>query len=171
MKAKGFYRTVMDEASPIDLAEARRGTAARMKRGIVGALIIAGLVGGGLALQGRAAAQEGAEQGRLEFMSQGCHGCHTVQGLKMGTPIGPDLSHVGVKYSESYLRKWLRDPARQRPAAHMPMLELTEPQIFALGAIIWSRPEVIHGSCSSHTPGWMTTSSPISTPLTPSPMA
>ena len=30
MKAQGFYRTVMDEARPIDLAEAKRGTAAVM---------------------------------------------------------------------------------------------------------------------------------------------
>lgn len=69
-------------------------------------------------------------------MEQGCHGCHTVG--KLGTPIGPDLSHVGAKHSEAYLARWLRDPAMQRPAAHMPKLELTEPQIAALVAFLAS---------------------------------
>ena len=79
-------------------------------------------------------AQERAASGRSMFMEQGCHGCHTVKAL--GTPIGPDLSHVGAKYSEAYLTKWLRDPAEQRPAAHMPKLELTESQIAALAAFL-----------------------------------
>jgi mono/diheme cytochrome c family protein len=82
----------------------------------------------------RATAQDRVEQGRREFTQQGCHGCHTVQ--KMGTPIGPDLSHVGAKYSESSLKNWLRDPASQRPAAHMPKLELTEAQIASIAAFL-----------------------------------
>ena len=79
-------------------------------------------------------AQERADHGRRMFMEQGCHGCHTVKTL--GTPIGPDLSHVGAKYPETYLKKWLRDPAEQRPAAHMPKLELTELQVAALAAFL-----------------------------------
>ena len=75
-------------------------------------------------------------QGRRMFMEQGCYGCHTVKNF--GTPIGPDLSHVGTKYSESYFKRWLRDPAMQRPAAHMPQLELTEPQIAQLAALLSS---------------------------------
>lgn len=82
------------------------------------------------------ASEERRAAGRRMFMEQGCYGCHTVQ--KIGTPIGPDLSHLGAKYSESYLRNWLRDPAQQRPAAHMPQLELTEPQIAALAAFLAS---------------------------------
>ena len=76
------------------------------------------------------------EAGHRTFMKQGCHGCHTVG--KIGTPIGPDLSHVGAKYSESYLKTWLRDPGQQRPAAHMPKLELTEPQLSLLAAFLAS---------------------------------
>jgi mono/diheme cytochrome c family protein len=85
---------------------------------------------------GALASEERRESGRRMFMEQGCHGCHTVQ--KLGTPIGPDLSHLGAKYSESYLRNWLRDPSMQRPSAHMPKLELTEPQIAALAAFLAS---------------------------------
>ncbi len=90
-----------------------------------------------LVVQGRTAvAQDRTEQGRQAFMEQGCYGCHTVG--KTGTPIGPDLSRVGAKYSESYLKTWLRDPGQQRPAAHMPKLELTEPQISLLAAFLAS---------------------------------
>jgi cytochrome c oxidase subunit 2 len=88
-----------------------------------------------LAAQERAPAER-IDQGRRAFMEQGCYGCHTIG--KMGTPIGPDLSHLGVKYSETYLKSWLRDPAAQRPAAHMPQLELTEPQIAALASFLAS---------------------------------
>ena len=79
-------------------------------------------------------AQERVEEGRRAFTEQGCYGCHTVKAF--GTPIGPDLSRVGAKYSETYLTKWLRDPAEQRPAAHMPKLELTDTQIAALAAFL-----------------------------------
>jgi cbb3-type cytochrome oxidase cytochrome c subunit len=57
---------------------------------------------------------------------------------KMGTPIGPDLSRIGSKYSRAYIERWLRDPAAQRPNAHMPALELTEDQVKALAAFLAS---------------------------------
>ena len=81
----------------------------------------------------RAIAQERdplAEQGQRIFVDQGCYGCHTV-GLA-GTPIGPDLSHVGAKYSGSYLAGWLRDPSAQKPTAHMPRISLTGFEVRAL---------------------------------------
>jgi cbb3-type cytochrome oxidase cytochrome c subunit len=54
----------------------------------------------------------------------------------MGTPIGPDLSHVGGKYRPEYLARWLRDPSYLRPSAHMPALELNEADIRALAAYL-----------------------------------
>jgi cytochrome c oxidase subunit 2 len=81
-------------------------------------------------------AQEPIDQGQRHFMNSGCHGCHTVG--KMGTPIGPDLSHVGSKYSRAYLERWLRDPSAQRPSAHMPTLELSEEQVNALAGFLSS---------------------------------
>jgi len=92
------------------------------------------VVGAGLALaQGRAAR---VEQGGRVFVDSGCHGCHTVG--KLGTPIGPDLSHLGSKYAPDYLERWLRDPLEVRPNAHMPQLELAENQVLALAAYLSS---------------------------------
>jgi len=76
------------------------------------------------------------EQGGRVFMNSGCHGCHTVG--KLGTPIGPDLSHLGSKYPSDYLERWLRDPLAVRPNAHMPQLELAEDQVLALAAYLSS---------------------------------
>jgi cbb3-type cytochrome oxidase cytochrome c subunit len=70
------------------------------------------------------------QRGRAVFANNGCYGCHTID--KVGTPIGPDLSHVGARYSAAYLARWLRDPGLQRPAAHMPVLELTDDDVEAL---------------------------------------
>ncbi len=94
----------------------------------------------GLLLVASAArAQEGGgllAQGKRIFQEQGCYGCHTVE--KTGTPIAPDLSHVGRKYKEADITRWLRDPSVQRPSAHMPKIELTEPEVQALAAYLSS---------------------------------
>ena len=82
----------------------------------------------------RAQDRELVETGRSTFTKQGCHGCHTIG--KMGTPIGPDLSHVGAKYRAEYLARWLRDPAYLRPSTHMPAIELTDEDIRALAAFL-----------------------------------
>jgi cytochrome c oxidase subunit 2 len=76
------------------------------------------------------------EQGKQLSFTQGCFGCHTVG--KVGTPIGPDLSHVGAQYALSYLTGWLRDPASQKRTAHMPKIDLTEEEIQALAAYLSS---------------------------------
>ena len=93
------------------------------------------------ALAGAAAAsgQDGtalASQGNRLFTEQGCYGCHMVG--KMGTPIANDLSHVGSKYPESYLRQWLREPQQQKPRAHMPKIQMTEADARALAAYLAS---------------------------------
>ena len=107
-----------------------------MRYGWIAFAAVAGaLVAGSIGAQPRAAVER-AELGRRMFMEQGCHGCHTIG--KLGTPIGPDLSHIGARRSEAEFRVWLRDPAMQRPAAHMPALELTDEQIGALAAFLAS---------------------------------
>ncbi len=75
-------------------------------------------------------------EGQKLFMVQGCYGCHIVG--RVGTPIGPELSHVGSKYPESYLRRWLHDPQAQRPSAHMPKIELGPGEAEALAAYLAS---------------------------------
>lgn len=77
-----------------------------------------------------------ASQGRRLFTDQGCYGCHTVG--KTGTPIANDLSQVGSKYPESYLRQWLREPKGQKPRAHMPKIEMTEADARAIAAYLAS---------------------------------
>ena len=97
-------------------------------------LALASLVVLCIAVPTRAQDRELVETGRSTFMKQGCHGCHTIG--KMGTPIGPDLSHVGAKYRAEYLARWLRDPAYLRPSTHMPAIELTDEDIRALAAFL-----------------------------------
>jgi cytochrome c553 len=75
-------------------------------------------------------------QGRTVFREQGCYGCHTVGAT--GTPIATDLSRIGAKHDEAYLGRWLRDPAFQRPSAHMPKLDLSESEVQALAAYLGS---------------------------------
>ena len=75
-------------------------------------------------------------EGRRVFQDQGCYGCHTVGAT--GTPLGPDLSHIGVKHDRSYLIGWLRDPSSQKPTAHMPKLTLTDAEVQALAAYLGS---------------------------------
>ncbi|HUF92997.1 MAG TPA: cytochrome c [Candidatus Limnocylindria bacterium] len=94
---------------------------------------------GALGLVAPAVAQPAreAEPGRAVFFSQGCYGCHRLGAA--GTPIAHDLSRVGRKYTEAELAAWLRDPASQKPTAHMPRLALTEDEIRALAAYLASR--------------------------------
>jgi cytochrome c553 len=102
-----------------------------MRRALPLALVVAVA-----ALVASSGAQEPTDQGRRYFMDIGCYGCHTIG--QMGTPIGPDLSRVGAKYSRAYLERWLRDPSAQRPSAHMPALELSEQQVKAVAAFLAS---------------------------------
>jgi mono/diheme cytochrome c family protein len=93
-----------------------------------------------LAVAGLAVAQSPPDpviqRGEAAFKKNGCYGCHLIG--KFGTPIGPDLSHVGQKYQPAYLARWLRDPAEQRPSAHMPALELTDADVQALATYLGS---------------------------------
>ena len=77
------------------------------------------------------------EQGQRAFINQGCHGCHRIGAI--GTPVGPDLSHVGARYRAEYLARWLRDPSNLRPSTHMPTIELTDDDIVSIAAFLASR--------------------------------
>ena len=55
---------------------------------------------------------DASEPGRQIFFAQGCYGCHRLGAA--GTPIAYDLSHVGSKYTEAQLEKWLRDPTSEK---------------------------------------------------------
>jgi cytochrome c2 len=84
-----------------------------------------------------AAAQEGPrERGKQLFTEQGCYGCHIIE--KYGTPIATDLSHIGSKYNVEQLTGWLRDPAAQKPTAHMPKIAMSEKEAQALAVYLGS---------------------------------
>lgn len=104
-----------------------------MKSAAAAALAL-GLVTRGMSVTGQAPGEPAARGARL-FMVHGCYGCHTV-GV-MGTPIGPDLSRVGRRYSEAQLAEWLRNPEAQRPA-HMPRIEIAAGEVQALAAYLAS---------------------------------
>jgi cbb3-type cytochrome oxidase cytochrome c subunit len=97
---------------------------------VLGLLLIASTLGVGAQEPGLVHA------GQQLFWAEGCYGCHTVRAA--GTPIGPDLSRIGLRYSEDYLRRWVLDPEAQRPTAHMPRLELEPRQATALAAFLSS---------------------------------
>lgn len=99
------------------------------------------LAGAALAMALAAAAYGQGEaplvsQGKRLYTEQGCYGCHTMG--KMGTTIATDLSHAGSKYTETYLRDWLRDPQQQKPRAHMPKIQMAETEARALAAYLAS---------------------------------
>jgi mono/diheme cytochrome c family protein len=75
-------------------------------------------------------------EGRRVFQDQGCYICHTIG--KTGYRFGPDLSHIGVTHDRSYWIGWLRDPASQKPTAHMPKLSLTDAEVEALADYLGS---------------------------------
>ena len=76
-------------------------------------------------------------RGQGLFKEQGCYGCHTVG--KFGTQgVAADLSHIGTKDDVGYLTKWLKDPASQRPTAHMPRIGLNDAEAKALAAYLGS---------------------------------
>ncbi len=76
------------------------------------------------------------DRGREVFTARGCPSCHTMGAA--GTPIAEDLSHVGRKYDQAYLRRWLRNPAAQKPKAHMPKLDVPPADVDALAAYLAS---------------------------------
>jgi len=116
---------------------ARVGAAPRWRRSALTGVVV------GLALQALSA-PPGAAQippstvtlGEQIYRDQGCYGCHTMG--KTGTPIAPDLSKIGAKHDRAYLEKWLRNPASQRPSAHMPRIEMSESDASALAAYLSS---------------------------------
>lgn len=91
----------------------------------------------GLAACTASVAQEGSPaRGKQLFTEQGCYGCHMIE--KYGTPIATDLSHVGSKYNVAELTRWLKDPAAQKPTAHMPKIAMPESDAQALAAYLGS---------------------------------
>ena len=50
----------------------------------------------------------------------GCYGCHQVSVLERAPKRGPDLRHIRQKLSPEWVRQWIANPRRVKPAAWMP---------------------------------------------------
>ena len=85
-----------------------------------------------------------AVQGANLFMSKGCSGCHTVNGVSAGN-VGPNLTHLQSRdcfagclfdMNDQNLRRWLRNPPGEKPGSVMPNLNLSEAEIGQLIAYL-----------------------------------
>ena len=95
-----------------------------------------------------AAAARGAEaeRGRAVFEAQRCAGCHTVRGLFVGGPGGPDLTHVGsraflgagtVPADADGFARWIAGVQHLKPGARMPSYDrLDGASLHALAAFL-----------------------------------
>jgi cytochrome c2 len=78
------------------------------------------------------------ENGRTLFRNKGCVSCHVnnrVEGLSgvLGL-IGPDLTNY--TNDPAFLRRWLANPAEERPGTEMPNLRLSAAEIEDLIAFL-----------------------------------
>lgn len=75
------------------------------------------------------------ERGAVLFLANGCGSCHTVRGTEADGVVGPDLTHVGSRYSlgagilendvESFAR-WLEHTERIKPDVNMPSFHMLD---------------------------------------------
>jgi cytochrome c oxidase subunit II len=82
-----------------------------------------------------ARAQGTVARGQQVFQTNACANCHTVHGTSAHGTFGPDLTHMmsrqtvgsGVATNTAdHLKIWVRDPARMKPGALMPAMNLSE---------------------------------------------
>ncbi|MCH7959857.1 MAG: cytochrome b N-terminal domain-containing protein [Candidatus Hydrogenedentes bacterium] len=64
---------------------------------------------------------------RATYRRMKCSKCHTIN--RRGGHIGPDLSGVGIRLHEAYIRKWIVNPTAFKPDTVMPPIEASEEEI------------------------------------------
>ncbi len=97
---------------------------------------------------GPAAVPDGAgeQRGQALFIRYGCTGCHAVRGTGARGTIGPDLTHVGSRYSlgagilpndAAAFARWIRDNQHVKPENLMPPFEIfTDAELAELSAYL-----------------------------------
>jgi cytochrome c oxidase subunit II len=72
------------------------------------------------------------------FQDKSCSDCHAVAGTAANMHIGPDLTHLSSRETilsgmlpntKANLTRWLDDPQKVKPGAHMPNFKLTKNQV------------------------------------------
>jgi ubiquinol-cytochrome c reductase cytochrome b subunit len=74
--------------------------------------------------------------GRRVFRQQQCFKCHVIG--TVGADIGPDLTIVGLRIKESFLRDWLKNPKSFKPQTIMPPVKTSPENFEALVAYLLS---------------------------------
>jgi len=108
----------------------------------VGVVAIAGLtyLGGVQAPPGTRLAPAGSSQALVDrghevFVTNKCEGCHVVKGE--GTDFGPELTHVGARYTADKLMALIHNPTSVNPQAGMPAFDkLSDADLKALAAYL-----------------------------------
>ena len=87
-------------------------------------------------------------RGRALFLDSGCGTCHTIRGTPAVGRFGPDLTHVGGRYSLAAgilpnnvgtLAGWIADSQNLKPGNHMPSFNIfTGEELRALAAYLES---------------------------------
>ncbi len=86
-----------------------------------------------------------AVEGRKLFAERTCGNCHNATGAAGGPEIGPNLTHIASRQTilsgtlpndRANLSRWLADPQRVKPGAHMPNFRLSPHEVDALVAYL-----------------------------------
>ena len=77
------------------------------------------------------------QAGQLVYEDKECLRCHMIDGV--GLTKGPNLSAVGLRLQEDYMRARIRNPKMFNPDTEMPATEITEAELDALIAYLQSR--------------------------------
>jgi len=83
--------------------------------------------------------------GAAIFMKATCGDCHTVRGTTANGTEGPDLTHFGSRQTmlagmldnnAENVNKWLSDPQKVKPGAHMPRFIFSKESVGALAVYV-----------------------------------
>ena len=81
------------------------------------------------------------QRGQQVFLQASCAMCHSIQGTRAMSGVGPDLTHVGGRLriasaflpnTRGHLAGWIVDPQRLRPGVRMPPNPLAPADLRAL---------------------------------------
>jgi cytochrome c oxidase subunit 2 len=88
-----------------------------------------------------------AVEGATVFQQKGCGGCHTIGGTSSAGTVGPNLTHFASRKTlagsvfertDANLRRWLKDPPKEKPGSIMPNLGLNDHELDVLVAYLQS---------------------------------
>jgi cytochrome c oxidase subunit 2 len=88
-----------------------------------------------------------AAEGAQSFEQKGCVSCHTIDGTAAQGKVGPNLTHFASRTTlagsifnntPESVRRWLKDPPKEKPGSIMPNLGLNDHDLDVLVAYLQS---------------------------------